>query len=197
MEKKVREVEGAPQRRRNAPATRAAILTAAQAAFTHAGYDQVGVRDVAAAAGVDAALIVRYFGSKEALFAQAIAQEFDLAALLAGDRAALGERLARYMVHKGKVPGALDPLLALVRSSANDQVRDLLRATIDARFIRPLADWLGGDAAEQRAALIASYVLGLAVARDIVKIQPLVGDDDLLVTLIAPVLQSYVDRVLF
>lgn len=183
-------------RRRNAGATRGAILAAARTAFARAGYDEVGVRDIAAVAGVDPALVVRYFGSKERLFAEAIAQDFDLVDLLAGDRAALGARLARYMLSKGGAPSALEPLLALLRSSANDYVTSLLNEAIDARFIRPLAAWLGGDNAAQRAALIASYVLGLAVARDIVKSQPLVeGDDDLLVALIAPILQSYVDGV--
>ena len=92
-------------RYRNAAATRQAILEAAKLCFMDDGYEQVGVRDIAARAGVDPALVNRYFGSKEGLFSEAVASKFDLSHLLDGDRATLGERLARYVLQK-KSPGA-------------------------------------------------------------------------------------------
>ena len=63
----------APPRPRNAAATREAILNSARAAFARAGYDGAGVREIAAGAGVTAMLVNRYFGSKEQLFAEVIA----------------------------------------------------------------------------------------------------------------------------
>ncbi len=189
-----RDTPGRARRPRNAEATRAAILAAARACFTRESYEQVGVRDVAAAAGVDAALVMRYFGSKDGLFAAAIGQDFSVDDLVAGDRAVLGERLARHMLRKADVQGAFDPLLVLLRSSADDQVATLVRDVACEQFIQPLALWLGGEQALQRASLIAAYMLGLAVTRDVIRAEPLItGEIEPLVALVAPVLQSYVD----
>lgn len=185
---------GRARRPRNAAATREAILAAARVCFTRESYERVGIRDVAAVVGVDAALVMRYFGSKDGLFAAAIAQGFDFDAFVTGDRAGLGERLAHYMIRKGDVQGAFDPLLALLRSSANESVAAAVREVVDEQFIFPMARWLGGDLALQRAGLIAAYLLGLAVARDVIHSQPLsTGEVEPLIALVAPVLQSYVD----
>lgn len=184
-----------PRRSRNKAATREAILAAARACFTRDGYERVGVRDIAAAAGVNAALVIRYFGSKEELFASAITREFSLGDLLTGERAGLGERLARSVLQKEKTAsGTLDPVLALLRSAPNEQAAALLRDGLDNEFIRPLAVWLGGDRAAPRAGLIAAYLLGLAVMRDVVGSKPLAeSEGEALVALVAPVLQSYID----
>ena len=186
--------ERAEPRRRDAAATRAAILEAARAAFTRDSYERVGVRDVAALAGVDPALVVRYFGSKEGLFNAAVQGKFDVGELLTGDRAEWGERLARYMLRKGETEGAFDPLLAMLRSAANDQGTPLLRAWIDDEVIRPLAERIGGDHAELRVGLVTSFLIGLAIVRDIVRSAPLADADvETLVPLVAPLLQRYVD----
>ena len=75
----------APVRRRNAEATRAAILASARACFTRAGYDGAGVREIAAGAGVSAMLVNRYFGSKEKLFAEVCADTMAAPMILATD----------------------------------------------------------------------------------------------------------------
>ena len=182
------------RRPRNAAATRAAILAAARGRFARDGYDGVGVRDLAADAGVNAALVIRYFGSKDRLFAEAVGGDFDLGALLGDDRAGAGERLARYILTKGEVEGALDPLLALLRSAPNGPAAGLLREVVDEGFVRPLASWLGGERAELRAGLIAADLLGLAVARDVIGTAALAtAEEETLVALVAPLLQSYVD----
>src|SRR5215831_13533227 len=59
-------------RRRDAAATRTAILASARRAFADLGYDGAGVRGIAAGAGVTAMLVNRYFGSKEKLFAEVV-----------------------------------------------------------------------------------------------------------------------------
>ena len=185
---------GRSRRRGGAAATRAAMLEAARALFTDDGYDHVGVRDVAAAVGVDAALVIRYFGSKERLFAEAVAQGFDPGAYLEGERSGLGERLARSVLQKEKDQGGYDPLLALLRSAPNERAAALLREGLDEQFVRPLARWLGGEGAEERAGLIAANLFGLAFMRVVVKSGPLATEDpERLVALVAPVLQSYVD----
>lgn len=183
-------------RSRNAAASRAAILAAARAHFTRAGFGDAGLRGIAADAGVDPALVIRYFGSKERLFAEAVAQGFDLSALLAGGRDGFGERLARYLLSKADHAGAaaFDPLVALLRSAGNEQAAAPFRQAVDEQFIRPLASWLGGDRAAERAGLIAAYLLGLALARDILRLPSLsAGEIEPLVALVAPAIQSYVD----
>lgn len=184
------------RRQGGAAATRAAMLEAARVLFTRDGYDHVGVRDVTAVVGVDPALIIRYFGSKEKLFAEAVAGRFALSeGLLEGERSGLGERLARYVLSskEGK-EGEFDPLLALLRSAPNERAAALLREALDERFVRPLARWMGGERAEERAGLIVANLFGLAFMRGVLRSEPLIaGEPEHLIALVAPVLQSYVD----
>lgn len=186
---------GKPGPRRNAVATRARILEAARFHFARAGYDQVGMRQIAVTARVDAALIVRYFGSKEALFREVMAKGFQLGDdFLSGGREGLGERLVRYVAAKAGANRDMDPVLILLRSGSNEQAGSILRQGLDEGFVQPLARWLGGNHAPERAGLIASTLFGLAFMREVVRIEPLAeADIDRLVALVAPALQRYVD----
>ena len=182
-------------RRRDAAATRAEILEAARVLFTRDGYDHVGMRDVAGVVGVDAALVVRYFGSKEGLFAEAISEGFGIGEdLLGGGRDGFGERLARYVLDKEGAAGTFDPTLVLLRSAPNERAAALLREGLEEQFVRPLARWLGGEKAPERAGLIVATLFGLAFTRNVVRSRSLAeGETGDLVALVAPVLQSYVD----
>lgn len=183
------------RRSRNAGATRAEILSSARAHFSREGYDGVGVREISATAGVNAALVNRYFGSKEGLFAEAVAGRFRLdGRLLENGPAGLGERLARYVLQKDGTKGELDPLLALLRSAANERAAALLREGLDEQFVFPLARWMGGPRAGERAGLISATLFGLVFMRDVLGSDPLnATDTEPLVDLVAPVLQSYID----
>lgn len=154
-------------RSRNAAATKAEILAAARSAFANHGYEQVGMREIAAAVGVNAALVVRYFGSKEALFKAAVTEGFSMSGLI-GERSEFGMTLARYILSK-RERGQLEPTLALIRSASNPQAAALMRELLDEQFIKPLARWLGGRNAEVRAGLIAAQILGLALAREVIE----------------------------
>lgn len=179
-------------RKRNAAATQTAILEAARNLFSQQGYERVGVRDIAGAAGIDPALIIRYFGSKEKLFSKAIGQNFDMNLLLAGERAKFGERLARYILNKDMTENSAEPLLALLRSQSGEDTA--LREAINQQFIQPLAQWLEGEQALLRAELITACLIGFIVSRDINPDGPLAqGKLDQLTGYIAPVLQFYVD----
>ena len=179
-------------RGRNAAATRLAILEAAKTCFMLDGYEQVGVRDIAARAGVDPALVNRYFGSKEGLFSEAVTSKFDLRHLLEGDRATLGERLARYVLQK-KADGAdYDPLVALLRSSSSDVCSGMLRNAIVQGFVRPLAARLEGPDALSRAELVGSTLLGLLVHRNVIAGAEAV-DNERMLALVAPALQTFID----
>jgi AcrR family transcriptional regulator len=177
---------------RNATATRQAILEAAKTCFMNGGYEQVGVRDIAARAGVDPALVNRYFGSKEGLFSQAVASKFDLNHLLDGDRATLGERLARYVLQKKTSGTDYDPLVALLRSSSSDVCSGMLRNAILEGFVRPLAARLEGPDAMPRAELVGSTLLGLLVHRTVMG-GAAASDNERMLALVAPALQAYID----
>lgn len=180
--------------RRGGVATRAAILTAARLRFAHAGYDQVGVREIAADAGVDPALVIRHFGSKEQLFAEAVTDLFRIEDLIEGNRAEFGARVAQLVLGKQKAADGFDPMLALLRSATREQSAPLIRADLDRNFVRPLAEWLGGSHAPARAGLISATLAGLAVVRDIIGSDSLrAADVDALVSLVGPTLQRYVD----
>ncbi len=185
-------------RSRNAALTRQEILRAAQMHFTRYGYDGVGVREIAATVGVNAALVNRYFGSKEGLFVESMAESFEFPFDdLLNDRSKAGEVLAREVFAKEEKDVAeddFDPLLVLLRSAANARAAGILREVLDERFIRPLARRLEGEDAELRAALIAAYLLGLASMRFVIRSGPLTAEEtERLVAFVAPALQSYVD----
>jgi AcrR family transcriptional regulator len=156
------------------------------------GYEQVGVRDIAARAGVDPALVNRYFGSKEGLFSQAVASKFDLNHLLDGDRATLGERLARYVLQKKTTGTDYDPLVALLRSSSSDVCSGMLRNAVLEGFVRPLAARLEGPDAMSRAELVGSTLLGLLVHRTVMG-GAATSDNERMLALVAPALQAYID----
>src|SRR6266446_5270102 len=109
-----------PKRPRNAAATREAILQSALAAFSRHGYDGIGVREIAQAAGVTAVLVNRYFGSKEELFAAAVEIAFSDISVLEGDSSSLAHRLTEAVIAKSeKDADPIDPLLLLLRSAPN------------------------------------------------------------------------------
>src|SRR5271166_6786953 len=108
-------VSASPRRRRDAAATREAMLQAATRRFATHGYEHAGVREIAVDAGVTAALVNRYFGSKEGLFAEVIEGAFDIRQLLQGQGGDLADHLARVMVYgRENAPDRLHtPLLLL------------------------------------------------------------------------------------
>ena len=170
-------------------ATKTALLNAARQLFAQRGFDLVSVRDVAADAGVNAALVIRYFGSKEALFLEAISLPDGVPLPFDGPLHDLGERLARYALGK---PDA-DPLLILLRSASSETGGTLLRRAVEAQFIAPLSTRLPGTAPDARAALIAAEVLGLSVLSKIVNAPILKRESERVVRESARALQRLID----
>lgn len=178
-------------RKRSAPATRQAILDAAKFCFSTEGYDQVGVREIAARAGVDPALINRYFGSKEGLFSEVIGGKFDLRHMATDDLDSLGETMLRSLFKKKGAEGD-DPLRALLRSYSSEVAREKLRAAMIQGFVEPLAARLSGPGARERAELVGATLLGILVYRAVAG--PLNEDErEHLVATTAPYVQSIID----
>lgn len=177
--------------------TREAILEAAKESFAAAGYDATTIRGVGRAAGVDPALVHHFFGTKQDLFTAAMELPVDPAtlvpALLAEGTDGLGERLVRmFLTVWDGTPGQA-PMLALVRSAAaHEPAAQLLREFLTDAVLCPLARAVGDDRAELRAGLVASQMMGLAMARYIVCLDPLAtADADTLGPAIGPSVQRY------
>ena len=154
-------------RPRNAEATRAAILDAARERFARESYDDVGMRDVARDVGVDAALVSRYFGSKEDLFTAVLDSCENGAELMEGDRSTFGQRVAHEAIFEGKSESKLKGLLVLLRSVGSTKAMELVQRTGNERFFNPFAEWVGGPDGAVRARLAAAFVMGMAVSREI------------------------------
>ncbi|AGA31213.1 TetR/AcrR family transcriptional regulator [Singulisphaera acidiphila] len=167
------------RRRRGSAATREAILEAATSRFASNGYGGSGVREIAADAGVTAALVNRYFGTKEGLFAEVIERAFDSGDLLGGARADLAARLARRMVFGREDAKDISrtPMLLLLRSATEPRAAELLRANLDRTFMRPLAKILGGPDAEVRAGFVAAQITGFATLDQMIQTEAFTGID--------------------
>ena len=153
------------------PHSRVAIRDAAVRLFAHAGYANTSVRDIAADAGVDAALVIRHFGSKEQLFLDTMRLEFEDIDL-DGPVETLGESIIRSLLAADDhVRGVY---LALIRASDAGGVSSALRAAHEEGFVAPLAARLDGTDAGLRARLAAAMVGGLFYGLWIV------GDEELL-----------------
>jgi len=192
-----------PGGRRAGPTrTRAQILEAARAAFGARGYDAVSLRAIAREAGVDPALVHHFFGTKAQLFAAAMELTVDPAAivesLLAGDPATLGERLVRAIVELWDGDDAVTGFLALIRGAVShaDAAR-LLREFVSVELLGRIARVAAPDAPQARAALAGSQIIGLAMARRVVAIEPLAGADaDWLAAAVGPSIQRYLTEPL-
>ena len=160
-----------PRRRRDAAATRSAILEAATRRFACQGYQHAGVREIAADAGVDAAMVNRYFGSKEGLFTEVVERAFDIRYLVDGDRATLAERLARKMVY-GREDTAVErpiPLLLMLHAATEPHAAELIRTSLDRNVLRPLAECLDGPDALVRAAIVIAQCTGFAILHQMLR----------------------------
>ncbi len=159
------QASASPRRRRDAAATRQAILEAATHRFATHSYERVGVREIAADAGVTAALVNRYFGSKEKLFAEVIEHAFDIQHLLPDQRDNLADHLARVMVYGQEDLGDWEytPLLLLLHSTAEPRAVELFRWDLNRTALPLLAEQIGGEDAAVRAAMVIAQLTGFAI----------------------------------
>jgi AcrR family transcriptional regulator len=167
-----------PGRRPGTGDTRGRILDAARAAFGDRGFDGATIRDIAARAGVDAALVHHYFGTKQQLFVAAMEMPVDVAtavpALLAGPEDRLGERFVAFVLALRERPKVRPLLQGVVRSASTDAVAAaMLRRLLAEGPLLALATALDRPDAAVRAALAGSQLIGLAFARLVVGVEPL------------------------
>jgi len=185
-------------RRRNAAATREAILVSARRAFAQKGYDGVGLREIAAGAGVTAMLVNRYFGSKEQLFTEVIAAVAASPIILSREnlqKANLAEALATALVEitkAGEVP--LEGFLIMLHSASSTRAAELGRQQVENGHQKLLASLLTGELAPQRAALMLSLVAGFQAMRQMMGLSALAQSEPAdLIRLLTPLFQQLID----
>ena len=177
--------------------TRARVLLAARTSFGERGFDGATIRDVAARAGVDPALVHHYFGSKQQLFVAAMELPLDLPALvlrlLEGPREELGERFVRFVLELWETTAFRPLLLGVVRSATTDPIAAaMLRQLLAEGPFLALARAIDLPDATLRATLAGSQLIGLALARYVVAVEPLASvPPEVLVRALAPTVQRY------
>ena len=179
--------------------TREAILDAARQRFAESGYEQTSIRAVAAEAGVNSALVMHFFGSKEALFRAAVTWPFDPAELtqhlLGPSRNGLSERLPRAFLTLWDAPETGRPLLALLRSATGEEgFARLLQEFLVTQVFQHVADVIQGPDRELRVELSVAHLLGVAVMRHVLRMEPIASASlDQLVAWVGPVLERYLE----
>ncbi len=160
---------------RRSDATRAAILAAAREQFAASGYQAATIRSIAAAAGIDPAMVMRYYGNKEGLFAAAAEFDLRLPDLGALPRSAVGAALVGHFLDRWEGD---ETLMALLRTAVTNEVAAARMQAIFATQLAPLIAKLRGEpraVAAARAGLVATQILGLALCRYVLRLPPVVG----------------------
>lgn len=176
---------------RRSDATRESIRAAARERFATDGYQRATIRAIAADAGIDPAMVMRYFGNKELLFAAAAAIDVRIPDLSAVPRERLGLALAEHFLDRWDGDDTLVALLrsALTHPAAAERAREIFTDQITAAVARVVAD---PAQARTRAGLVASQVLGAAVCRFVLRFPPMVDiPRDELVGWLGGTLQRY------
>ncbi|HVS41444.1 MAG TPA: TetR family transcriptional regulator [Candidatus Dormibacteraeota bacterium] len=186
-----------PGRRAGPTESRADILAAARRLFAERGYDGATIRAIAQEAGVDAALVHHFFGTKEQVFVAAMELPFQPADLLpqlvGGPREQVGERFVRVFLALWRDPERRAPVLALLRSATtNEQAAEMIRQFVTEALLTRLAGAL--DISPLRVTAAASQLVGMAMLRYLVGVEPLASaDEEEIVHLVAPTIQRYLD----
>jgi AcrR family transcriptional regulator len=176
---------------RRSDRSRAAILAAARDRFAADGYERATIRAIAADARIDPAMVMRYFGSKEKLFAAAAEFDLRLPDLAAVPREQIGEVLVRHFVDRWDGDGTLTALLrvGVTHESAAERMREIFAS----QLVTLLTGWTRDEAAARvRAGLVASQILGLALCRYVLSLPPVAAlSPDEVVGWLAPTVQRY------
>ncbi|MEJ8670538.1 MULTISPECIES: TetR family transcriptional regulator [unclassified Streptomyces] len=188
---------GRPPRTESAD-TRDRILSAAREEFSERGYEKTSVRGIAKAAGVDSALVHHYFGTKEQVFEASVEVAFAPAfkvrdVVLQGPLDDVGERMTRFIFGLWENPVSRKPLLAIVRSAVNTEAAAaVFRRLVSAQLMRRIAGEIDAPDAELRAELAAAQLVGVAMMRYVIKIEPIASVDvEQIIARVAPVVQGH------
>ena len=188
----------ANSRTAKADATRAAILASARRAFADLGYDSAGLRGIAEGAGVSAMMVGRYFGSKEGLFGEVVADTMRDAVILSPEnlgRTDLARAFAEGLVQvttQGKIP--LDGFLISFRSAGSATAARIARERIAQMHHATTTAATSGEHALERAALFLALVAGVQMMRQMIELDALANaDPEVLVDLLTPIIARLIE----
>lgn len=165
-------------RRPGPSTTREAILAAARETFSARGYEGTKLRDVAAAAGVDVALLHYHFKSKDGLFEAAAAMPVSMPELMAdvlesGELEDFAARLLHRILEVWDDERYGPALVALIRSAmSHEPAAAALRGFVRSELLDRIARRLDGPDAGERSALFGSQLIGLLMYRHVLKVEP-------------------------
>lgn len=178
--------------------SRQRVIDAAREHFMRDGYEKATVRGIAAAAGVDVAMVYYFFGNKEGLFTASVLDTpehplHQLAHLLDDGPDDIGARLVRDFIQRWDEGASFDPLLTVWRSAAIQPLaRKLLHDSLAGPVAERVSAQFGVADAELRVELVTTHLVGLAFARYQLKIEPLASASaDDLVEWVGPTMQRY------
>lgn len=184
-------------RRPGSSTTRQAILDAARVRFAADGFTATTIRRVATDAGVDASLVMQFFGSKDELFAAVMSVPPEALARFSAAFEGPGEGLGERVVHafldvwEGDAQSSA-PLMAMLRGAiVNDRASSQLREFIESRLLVEAIVSRDADDASLRAGIVSTMLVGLVVGRDVVGVPTLAGaDHETLIALVGPAVQT-------
>jgi AcrR family transcriptional regulator len=186
-------------RRTDGGRAKAAIEQAARRLFAEHGYDRTSLRQVAIAAGVDPMLVTHYFAGKPGLFAAVMRTPVDpataIAQVLAQGPEHAGERMAGLVLRTLETPESRDWVIAMVRAATSEpEIGAVVRARLAETLLIPLAEAAGGADPEYRAGFLMTQLIGLAVTRYILAVEPLASRPaDEVAADLAPTFQRYLN----
>ena len=182
----------ATARPRRSDSTRARILEAARRRFAAEGYEATTIRAIATDAEIDPSMVMRYYGSKDGLFAVAASIDLRLPDLGGIPREEWSARLLRHFFARWEGPGEDNTLALLLRSAAtNGHAAERLRGVVGTQIADAL-ERAGADRPQMRAALVASQMVGVAYCRHVLKLPPIVeATPAQLAADLGPTLQRY------
>ena len=178
--------------RRSSVETKAVILAAAKDRFAESGFERATIRAIAADANIDPSMVMRYFGSKDQLFAAAADFDLQIPDLSGLDPADVGARVVDYFMERWERDEAL---VVLLRSStSNEEAANRMRE-IFAEQLMPAIAALNPVRPERRASLVASQMLGLALCRYVLRLRPIVEmTHEEIVSWLGPTIQRYLSE---
>lgn len=185
----------ASQPTRKSDRTRARILAAARTLFGEHGFDGVSLRDIAGLAKADPALLIRYFQSKDRLFATAAEIDLRLPELTGAEPEDVGRILAAHVVATWEDPQTGPGLRLLLRSAPTQkETAERMRAIFAEQVLPAIRTVDRSGASDWKAAIIASQVLGFALTRYILELPAMTHmPDDALARYLGRLIQTILD----